>query len=116
MYQTVVKAIGSEAGLFKEEQMLILFGENAPETLKNYCYNIEVLPVERPIEKNMTLRIGDDQYRITAVGNVVTKNLHDLGHLTIKFDGAEQADLPGSLHVALGEYPDIQLNTKITIN
>lgn len=115
MYQTIVKAIGSEAGLFKEEQMLILFGENAPESLKNYCYNVEVAPVEGLITEEMILQIGDQSYLITAVGEVVTKNLQELGHITIKFDGGTTAELPGTLHVVAGAYPRITIGTQILI-
>ncbi|MDV8169566.1 PTS glucitol/sorbitol transporter subunit IIA, partial [Streptococcus pneumoniae] len=41
MYKTLVKKIGEEAEAFKDEKMIILFGENAPEELVDFCYTIE---------------------------------------------------------------------------
>lgn len=115
MYKTVVKAIGAESHLFKDENMLILFGLNAPEELRDYCYNIEVTPVTEDINVGQVLVIGTNRYKITAVGDVVVKNLSDLGHITIKFDSATAADLPGTLHVESGVYPIIDLETSISI-
>lgn len=116
IYETVVKEIGSEAGLFKEEQMLILFGENAPDSLKNYCYIIEVELVEKQLDTEMVLHIDDCQYRLTAIGGVVTKNLQELGHITIKFDAAQEPELPGTLHVAKGIYPELVVGSRIWID
>lgn len=115
IYETIVKAIGKEAALFKSENMLILFGLEAPADLRDYCYNIEVQPVSQEIQPGMVLKIGEQSYQITAVGNVVRKNLSELGHITIKFDGATVADLPGTLHVESKDYPGIDLETIITI-
>ncbi|MGO2100167.1 PTS glucitol/sorbitol transporter subunit IIA [Vagococcus salmoninarum] len=115
VFETVVKAIGPEAGLFKEEQMLILFGLDAPDTLKDYCFNIEVNPVLTEIKAGMTLAFDDQEYEITAVGDLVSKNLSDLGHITIKLDGAATAELPGTLYVSAGNYPEIELETVIKI-
>lgn len=115
MYKTVVKAIGAESHLFREENMLILFGLNAPEELKDYCYNIEVTPVTGMIEVGQVLVIGTNRYKITAVGDVVVKNLSGLGHMTIKFDGARTAELPGTLHVESGVYPTIDFEMPISI-
>lgn len=115
MYRTVIKAIGAEAETFKSENMLILFGENAPDTLKDYCYTIEVNPVEKDIESEMILKIDSQEYSITAVGEVVGKNLNDLGHITIKFDGNTTADLPGTLHVEANEFPALEIGTTIEI-
>lgn len=116
MYETVVKAIGSEANLFKSEELLILFGLDAPAILKDYCYNIEVKPVNSDIKAGMLLMIDEQTYQITAVGDVVAKNLAELGHITIKFDGETKAELPGTLYVAAGPYPKIEIETTIKIN
>ena len=36
LYKTKVINIGNEAEMFREEGMIILFGENAPESLSDY--------------------------------------------------------------------------------
>ena len=115
IYRTAVQSIGSQAHLFEEEGMLILFGVNVPPELAEYCYLIDVTSGTSPIEGGQFLYFDDEQYEITAVGDVVTKNLSELGHITIKFDGAIEAELPGTMHVSRKEYPKIKLNTKIKI-
>lgn len=113
---TTIKSIGSQAHMFEEENMLILFGDNAPDDLKDFCYIIDVKPLASEIETGMTLSIDNQAYTITAVGDVVTKNLSDLGHITIKFDGKTAADLPGTLHVKGAAFPVIEAGATLTIS
>ncbi|MGX7107421.1 PTS glucitol/sorbitol transporter subunit IIA [Hutsoniella sourekii] len=115
IYQTKVINIGDEAELFKGEKMMILFGENAPEDLAEYCYNINVNDINGSIEPGLTLQIGQDSYQITAVGDVVEKNLRDLGHITIRFNGSTDAELGGTLYVEDKELPSLSVGTEITI-
>lgn len=116
VYETEVLEIGENAESFKEEQMLILFGKDAPGDLTEYSYSIQINPVEGDIHKKMTLSFDDEPFEITAVGNVVEKNLNDLGHITLRFDGSEEAELPGTLYLENKELPTIEVGTKITID
>lgn len=116
LYKTKVINIGNEAEMFREEGMIILFGENAPESLSDYCYNIKVEPVAGEIEAGMELSIGSEKYSVTAVGSVVRKNLSELGHITIKFDGSKEADLPGTLYVEDKALPEITIGEEISIS
>ena len=116
LYKTKVINIGNEAEMFREEGMIILFGENAPESLSDYCYNIKVEPVTGEIEAGMELSIGSEKYSVTAVGSVVRKNLSELGHITIKFDGSKEADLPGTLYVEDKALPEITIGEEIFIS
>ena len=115
VFQTKVQAIGSEAALFKEDKMLILFGDNAPEGLKEYAYQIIINRAKEEITTEMILAIGKTDFKITAVGNLVTKNLNQLGHITMKFTGETTAELPGTLYLEGKEIPIITVGTKITI-
>ncbi|MCR4430344.1 MAG: PTS glucitol/sorbitol transporter subunit IIA [Tepidanaerobacteraceae bacterium] len=115
IYETVVKKIGSNAELFKSENLLILFGENVPDSLTDYCFNIKVNKSKNEIKPGMILRFDDQDYKITAVGEKVKKNLDELGHITVKFDGSTQAKLPGTLYVENKKYPRIQIGTEISI-
>ncbi len=116
IYKTTVKGIGAEAKLFENEKLLILFGENAPDTLKDYCYNIEVLPIEQTIASGMKLQFDHQSFQITAVGDQVQKNLSDLGHISINFNGEKLAELPGTLYVEAKTYPQVSIGTVITIS
>lgn len=115
VFETTVTGIGKEAELFKAEKMVILFGEDAPESLATYCYNIEMKSSTEAIQPGMLLRFDRNCYAITAVGNVVQRNLDDLGHITIKFDGAEVPGLPGTLYVEAKELPKIVIGTKVRV-
>lgn len=115
IFHTEVTAIGPEAALFKEEKMLILFGENAPEGLAEYCYNIVLSQTTQEIAEGMTLHFDARSYKITAVGKIVNKNLNELGHITIKFDGSKKANLSGTLYVEESHLPEIQIGTRISI-
>ena len=115
VFQTKVQAIGSEAALFKEDKMLILFGDNAPEGLKDYAYQIIMNQAKEPITSEMVLSIGNTKFAITAVGNLVTKNLNQLGHITMSFTGDSSANLPGTLYLEAKEIPEITEGTDIAI-
>lgn len=115
IYHTKVVNIGSQANLFKEENMMILFGTAAPADLADYCFNIELTTVNGTIATGDTLSFDHQDYKVTAVGNVVLKNLKDLGHITIKFDGSSNPTLGGTLHVEDKAFPDITVGTEITI-
>jgi len=115
LYETQIVDMGAEAEMFQAEGMMILFGEEVPEDLVNYAYIINVNPVEGTIEEGMTLTIGSESYKITAVGDVVNKNLSNLGHIALKFNGATEPELPGTLNLEEKELPQVEAGTTITI-
>ncbi|RXK17370.1 PTS glucitol/sorbitol transporter subunit IIA [Macrococcus sp. DPC7161] len=114
MYQTVVKSIGKDATAFNAEKMVILFGENAPQELVDYCYIIEVNNVDT-ITEEQRLYIDGESYEITKVGNSVIKNLNDLGHITLKFDGSTEAEQSGTLYLEDKALPTITVGSSIII-
>lgn len=115
VFETEIISVGAEAELFKDEKMVILFGKDAPDTLKDYCYNIKVNPVKGSITTDSILAIDESSYKVTAVGDVVQKNLEDLGHITIKFDGSTSAELPGTLYVEEKDIPDLDIGSHVMI-
>lgn len=115
IFKTKVTNIGKEAEMFLLEKMIILFGENAPETLADYCFNINLEKVIKEIAPGMTLVIDGEEFQITSVGNVVTYNLNQLGHITIKFDGSVEPELAGTLYVEKKDIPQISVGSIIEI-
>lgn len=115
MYNTYIKSIGKDANVFSEEKMIILFGDNAPQELVDYCYIIELNPVEEKITENCQLFIDEYVYNITKVGNSVQKNLNDLGHITLKFDGSTEAEQSGTLYLEESQLPEIKEGTTLMI-
>lgn len=114
-FDTQINNIGPSVTDFLGEKMLILFGENAPAELAEYCLLINVKNVEGDIEVGDTLLLGDHEYKITAVGEAVKKNLSSLGHITLKFDGSENPELPGTLYLEETVIQEVKPGDKIRI-
>lgn len=115
MYQTTIKSIGKDAKAFEAEKMMILFGDNAPSELADFCYVIDLVSVDENIAAGDTLKLDDVSYQITSVGDAVRKNLNDLGHITLKFDGSTTAGQSGSLYLEEKEMADVKPGSTIRI-
>lgn len=116
IFETTVIAIGEDAEDFKQENMLLLFGEDAPPELSDFCYKITLAPIKEKIVPEMALYFNDTIYRITAVGEVAEENLRQLGHITINFDGATTSEMPGTIYVEQKELPDLKIGDTISIS
>ncbi|MBF1713688.1 MULTISPECIES: PTS glucitol/sorbitol transporter subunit IIA [Streptococcus] len=116
IFEAKVIQVGPEAqNMIQDANMLILFGEEAPEDLAEYCFKIDNKDLLGSIQKGGKLVVDSEEYLITAVGNVVEKNLTGLGHITISFDASEEGSLPGTLHVAAEKEVVIAQGTTIQI-
>ena len=116
IFEAIVIQVGPEAqNMIQDANMLILFGEEAPEDLAEYCFKIDNKDLLGSIQKGGKLVVDSEEYLITAVGNVVEKNLTGLGHITISFDASEEGSLPGTLHVAAEKEVVIVQGTTIQI-
>ncbi|MBF4101770.1 PTS glucitol/sorbitol transporter subunit IIA [Mannheimia haemolytica] len=99
IYQTTFTKIGNFAQESLTDDMLITFKQGAPADLQDYCF------IHNPSELSSPLEVGDIAefdgvaYPITAVGSVASENLSALGHITFRFDRANDAEFPGSVHV-----------------
>lgn len=115
IFETQVESIGEEATDFYSEKMLILFGEEVTSDLQPYCFQIKVNPVKKKITEEMYLGFDSQLYKITAIGSVAQSNLEQLGHITIRFDGENEAAQAGTIHVSANPLPNIKIGTKIFI-
>ena len=116
IFEAKVIQVGPEAqNMIQDANMLILFGEEAPEDLAEYCFKIDNKDLLGSIQKGGKLVVDSEEYLITAVGNVVEKNLTGLGHITISFDASEEGSLPGTLQVAAEKEVVIVQGTTIQI-
>ena len=114
IYENEVKGKGELASAFLEEKTIILFGDSAPDTLKDYCYSIDVKDASAAIEAGQVLEIDGKEYKIVLVGDVVQKNLEALGHISIRFTG-ESDGLPGTIVVEDSEVPVLDIGSRIRI-
>ncbi|WP_347548493.1 PTS glucitol/sorbitol transporter subunit IIA [Pseudalkalibacillus hwajinpoensis] len=116
IYQTKVNKLGPLVEEFYDEKMMILFKEDAPAELAEYCILHSENNLNGEIKKGDTLQIDHHNYRITAVGSAVNKNLSTLGHITLKFNGEEEPDLPGTLVLEEKEMNHVQVGNVIKIS
>lgn len=115
IFETQVIAIGEDAEDFKQEDMLLLFGEDAPPELSDFCYKILIQPIQQTITPGMTVCFNENTYEITAVGEVAEENLRNLGHITINFNGATTCDMPGTIYVEHKDLPTLKVGDTISI-
>ena len=116
LYRTQVTKIGECAADALDDNMMILFDDNAPADAADYCYIHPHAALLGEIKVGGYLILGQSRFPITAVGGVVNQNLGELGHITIRFDGADEAEYPGTVHVSgtCPTVPELEIGTEIT--
>ena len=113
-YSTTVIEVGTEAQDFLADKTAITFAGNAPEALRPYCFLIEAAQLDGDLAVGQEVLIGEQLWTITALGDVAQKNLANLGHVTLVFDGAVSPRLPGALHLGgVAETPALALGTSV---
>lgn len=113
IYENEIRAIGPMAQAF--EGMIVFFGDNAPDEIRDFCYTTSVNPINGKIAAGQTLKFDNEEYKITAVGEEAPVTLAGLGHCTINFNGATEVELPGTIYVENKAMPNVQVGTKIAI-
>lgn len=112
-YFTIVTFIGNKAYDLLQNNMIILFNDNAPPELKSYCVLHNDSNLLEKIKIGDKLHIDNYLYTVTAVGNVANENLKNLGHIVLVFDGSLTSQLPGYIHLKPKLNNKIDVNTKI---
>ncbi len=98
IYVTEIKEIGPEVAEFLDEKYLILFEMGAPPELAEMAVLHEPSHMrEEPPEPGDVLTIGENQFRITAVGGKAWKNIDELGHAVFVFNGTQEPEMPGQI-------------------
>ena len=100
LYESTFISVGASAEAALEDNFLITFGEGAPQDVAEYCFIHRPVINTGEIATGATLSIGGQSWPVTAIGEVAAENLRELGHITLQFDGAAQAEFPGMIHVA----------------
>ncbi len=115
IYQTTFVKIGEFAPDAIAENMLITFKQGAPADLENYCFIHNHGELTADVQVGDVLEISGIEYPVTAVGDVANVNLRELGHVTWRFDGATEAEYPGTIHVS-GLIPSaVEINAVLKI-
>lgn len=115
-FEATIVSIGMWAEESLTDNMMILFNKNAPPEIADYCFIHQpstISTIDSEINLDSTLLINDIAYIVTAVGSAANINLQQLGHITLKFDGAGTPELPGCIHVLGPDLPKIGKGTRL---
>ena len=96
MYQVTIKGKGAMVDAFREEGIFVTFGDNAPDTLKDFCYSIDVNPVDGEVTPGCKLVIDGKEFKIVKVGEVAEC-------------------LPGTICMEKAELPALDIGSTIAI-
>ena len=116
-YTTKVVELGGQVADFvAAAKMIILFesemSKNLPE-LRDACVLHEGNKLEDTVKVGDIFKVGNAEFKVLKVGSEVQKNLMNLGHITIKFDGGAGDVLEGSVHVEDKPIPEIKVGDEI---
>ena len=115
-YSTTVQELGVNVHSFKEAKMLIMFNENAPEELREYCILHRGNELTDTVKAGDIFRLGNAEYKVVYVGSEVQKNLKNLGHITLRFNANEEGEgLEGSLYLEDKPIVDVVPGDEISI-
>lgn len=116
IFRTSVIDAGEQAGAFIADGLFVTFGKGVPDALADYCFIIEMNPLDGELAPGQTLVIDGQRYPITAVGDAAGKNLGGLGHITVNVTGGEVAGLAGAIHIECdGNPPQVQVGSVLAI-
>ncbi|EKT59892.1 PTS system glucitol/sorbitol-specific transporter subunit IIA [Providencia sneebia DSM 19967] len=99
IFETKIIKIGDCALEALQDNMMILFRDGGPADIEEYCFIHQHGELVKELKSGATFQLGNQQFPVTAVGEVANLNLRELGHITLIFDGQSHAELPGAVHV-----------------
>lgn len=110
IYKTHIVSIGASA---LDDNTVIFFRDDVPDYLAEYCYLIAPGEGGYDIQAGSQLFLGDARCPVTAIGDAALENFRQLGHLTVHFDGAQEAVRPGSIHVQAQGIPPMAVGMEV---
>lgn len=118
-YSTTVKEIGGQVGDFiAAAGMIVMFDEEMSRTLpelRDACVLHTDAKLTDTIKVGDILKIGGAEFKIIKVGDQVQKNLLNIGHISLRFDGGAGDLLEGSIHVEDKPIPEIKVGDEIAM-
>jgi len=105
VYESAVTQVGGQVEAFLGHGLLIFFGDTSPAELHDISVLHRATVEEDGPQPGDTMRVGEVDLEILAVGPVVRDNLINLGHLDLKADGRTDPNLPGDVCVRTGDLP-----------
>ncbi|AIM25257.1 PTS glucitol/sorbitol transporter subunit IIA [Melissococcus plutonius] len=115
--QALVTEIGKYA-LTEDEPMIILFGETATQTLREYSVIQKFKEPVQPIilKPGDFIRINQKKYTICYVGPIANENLSSISHVTLVFDKTPESEenaIANGLYLSPYELPTLSIGSII---
>jgi len=107
-YKTKVTKLGEMVAEFADQGLLIVYNENAPAELAELSILHTIATFDQEVRVGDVVVLGDKDYVVTAVGSEVNHTLATMGHCTLCFNGADQAELPGHLELEGDGLPNVK--------
>ena len=114
-YEANITEIGEEVEIFIEENMLVIFNDTVPESLRSIGVIHERADLLEKVEAGDILEVGGERYEILFDGSKVNDTLEEIGHCTIAFNGETEAALPGTMCVEKKALPELRVGSAIRI-
>lgn len=116
MAKSEILEVGALVPDFKEENLVVLFDETAPEELRDISviHRFEKQPTNA-FQEGKKLLFGDKEYTIQKVGEDANQNFESLGHISIYFKEEVDELLPGAVLVSPSEFPELNVGDSIIV-
>ncbi|WP_238943184.1 PTS glucitol/sorbitol transporter subunit IIA [Planococcus beijingensis] len=114
-YEAKITEIGEEVDVFIEENMLVIFNDTVPDSLRSIGVIHERADLLDKVMAGDVLEINEQRYEILFVGSKVNDTLDEIGHCTIAFNGETEASLPGTMCVEKKALPNLKVGSAIRI-
>jgi len=100
-YRTAVTEIGEEVADLLDGGVLILYAHGAPPALAevSVMHQVQDEVIGHTPSVGSTVRLGDLQTTITAIGDTAWLKVKELGHVVINFNASAKAERPGEICV-----------------
>lgn len=115
-YKAHFTQIGPMVSEFLEHNILVIFGASAPDELAEFAVIHDGEELVAPIQAGDTVLIGDEPFKVLAVGEVANINLANLGHLVLKCNGQDAPEMPGDVCLENKPLPPITVGTTLVIS
>lgn len=108
-YSATISEIGLLVDEFISAGVLVFFGQDAPEELREFAILHDGETLNEEIAVGDQFCIGNECFTILAVGEVANQNLKALGHFIIKFNGEHKPEMPGDICAEVRPLPPIRV-------
>ncbi len=114
IYQSTITGCGEMAPELWQENMMVLFNDNAPIQLAEIAVLLWPSELEEDIAVGDRITLGDNTFEVTAVGDEANTTFKSMGHCTLRFDGMSVATLPGEIQLR-GKIPQVKAGDQFVI-